>query len=201
MRAAAGLWRWRGNPVRRATDLVEAWVALVAALLIVSAAPVIGWITGGLTEESMRQQARAQRQQRLQITATVLGPAPESSTRMYLPGVPASQERRSVIAAWTAADGSRHTGRLASPLARPRAGDTFTVWADRSGRITGRPLDASSVRTQGVLAGVGAALASAGLTEGARRLLVRQLVRRRHARLDRAWAAAGPDWGRAGAGS
>ncbi|MFI6288297.1 hypothetical protein ACIBCM_26715 [Streptomyces sp. NPDC051018] len=201
MRAAAGLWRWRGNPLRRATDLVEAWVALVAALLIVSAAPVIGWITGGLTEESVRQQARAQRQQRLQITATVVGPAPKSPTRMYLPGVPASHERRSVVAAWTAPDGSRHTGRLSSPLARPRAGDTFTVWADRSGRITGRPLDTASVRTHGVLAGVGAGLVSAGLVEGARRLLVRQLVRRRHARLDRAWAAAGPDWGRAGAGS
>ena len=28
MRAISGLWRWRDNPLRRATDLAEAWLAL-----------------------------------------------------------------------------------------------------------------------------------------------------------------------------
>ena len=32
MRAISGLWRWRHNPLRRATDLAEAWVALAALL-------------------------------------------------------------------------------------------------------------------------------------------------------------------------
>ena len=46
-----------------------------------------------------------------------------------------------------------------------------------------------------------AALVAAGMAEGCRRLIVRGMVRRRYARLDKAWERAGPDWGRTGAGS
>jgi hypothetical protein len=44
--AIRGLWRWRRNPLRRATDLVEAWLALVVLLLVLVAAPVIGSLVG-----------------------------------------------------------------------------------------------------------------------------------------------------------
>lgn len=46
MRAVGGLWRWRGNPLRRGTDLAEAWVALTALVLILSVAPLIGVLAG-----------------------------------------------------------------------------------------------------------------------------------------------------------
>ena len=46
MRAISGLWRWRRNPLRRATDLAEAWTCLLALLLILVAGPVIGSATG-----------------------------------------------------------------------------------------------------------------------------------------------------------
>jgi hypothetical protein len=82
-----------------------------------------------------------------------------------------------------------------------RVGDTFTLWTDRAGRIVNRPLDAATVQVHAALAGFGAALASAGLIECVRRLVVWRLMRRRFERLDRAWAKAGPDWGRMGAGS
>jgi hypothetical protein len=51
-----------------------------------------------------------------------------------------------------------------------------------------------------MLLGIGAAAAAAGLVEGGRRAFVWRLTRRRYARLDRAWADVGPDWGRTGAG-
>ncbi|MFI1393763.1 hypothetical protein [Streptomyces sp. NPDC020681] len=202
MRTAAGVWRWRRNPLRRATDLAEAWVALVAALLLVTAAPAIGWIAGSLTDESLRQSVRVQRQQRHPVTATVLKPAPKPRPGAYDPESSATRERRrAVVAKWRAPDGSRHTGAVSTELRTVRPGDTFTVWTDAAGRVVGRPMDAATAQVHAVLAGIGAAFASAGIFEGARRLIVWRLVRRRYARWDRAWAAAGPDWGRTGAGS
>ena len=202
VRTAAGVWRWRRNPLRRATDLFEAWLALVAAVLLVTAAPAVGWLCGSLTDDSLRQSVRIQRQQRHPVTATVLRPAEEPRPAAYDPeGVAAREKRRPVVAKWTAVDGSRHTGTVSTVLRTARAGDTFTIWTDRTGRIVSRPMDAATARVHAVLAGIAAALSAAGLVEGARRLVLWRLVRRRHARLDRAWAAAGPDWGRTGAGS
>ncbi|GGW36715.1 Rv1733c family protein [Streptomyces xantholiticus] len=202
MRAAVGIWRWRRNPLRRATDLVEAWLALVAALLIVVTAPAAGWITGALAEESLRQSVRVQRLQRHATTATVLAPVTPPRSAAFDPETATASERRwAVRAKWTAPDGSRHTGTLPTTLSAARPGDTFRVWTDRSGRIVPRPMDPATTEVHAALAGVGAALAWGLLVECARRLVLWRLVRRRHADLDRAWAAVGPDWGRAGAGS
>ncbi|TQK43005.1 hypothetical protein FBY35_4452 [Streptomyces sp. SLBN-118] len=202
MRAATGIWRWRHNPLRRATDLFEAWLALVAAALLVTAAPAVGWLGGSLTDDLLRQSVRIQRQQRHPVTATVLRPAGESKPSAYDPeGAAAREKRRPVVAKWTAVDGSRHTGTLSAVLRTARAGDTFTIWTDRTGRLVNRPLDAATARVHAVAAGIGAAVTTGGLVEGARRLVMWRLIRRRYARLDSAWAAAGPDWGRTGAGN
>ncbi|MFF8845581.1 hypothetical protein ACF08N_23150 [Streptomyces sp. NPDC015127] len=202
MRAAAGVWRWRHNPLRRATDLAEAWLALVAALLLLTAAPVVGWITGTLTDESLRQSVRIQRQQRHATTATVLGPATVAGPAAADPeSAAASEQRRAVAAEWTAPDGTRRTGTLSAGLRSSRAGTTFRVWTDSSGRIMPRPMEPATARVHATLAGIGAGLASGLLVECGRRLVLWRLVRRRLADLDRAWAAVGPDWGRAGAGS
>ncbi|NUK33437.1 hypothetical protein HRW23_07315 [Streptomyces lunaelactis] len=202
MRAAMGVWRWRHNPLRRATDLLEAWVALVAALLLITAAPAVGWISGAKTDDSLRQSVRIQRQQRHAVIATVLKPAPDPESAAYDPESAAAREkRRPIVAKWTAVDGSRHSGTVSTALRTARVGDTFTIWTDRTGRVVHHPMDLAGAKVHAVLAGMGAALASAGLVECARALIMWRLVRRRHARLDRAWAAAGPDWGRTGAGS
>lgn len=202
MRAAVGIWRWRRNPLRRATDLFEAWLALVAALLIILTAPVAGWITGALAEESLRQAIRVQRLQRHVTTATVLGEATPHRPAVPDPETATANERRTLVEAkWTAPDGSRHTGTLPTALPSPRPGETFRIWTDSSGRTVPRPLSPASAEVHAALAGVGAALAWGLLLECARRLVLWRLVRRRHAQLDRAWAAVGPDWGRAGAGS
>ncbi len=76
-------------------------------------------------------------------------------------------------ASWTAPDGSSHQGTVPAAEEPPRPGDRFRIWTDARGRLVGQPLDPS------------AAVFHAGT----------------YIRLDRAWAAAGPDWGRAGAGS
>ncbi|MFF3290483.1 hypothetical protein [Streptomyces sp. NPDC003023] len=202
MRAATGVWRWRHNPLRRATDLLEAWLAVVTALLIITTAPAVGRLSGALAEESLRQSVRAQRLQHHVTTATVTGPRTSPRPVAFDPESAVADERRGAVPAkWTSPDGSPRTGTVVTNLPSARPGDTFPVWTDSSGRIVARPMAAATADVHAALAGAGAALAWAVLVEGARRLVLRQLVRRRHAALDRAWAAVGPDWGRAGAGS
>ncbi|MFB7269286.1 hypothetical protein [Streptomyces sp. NPDC056244] len=202
MRTVTGLWRWRRNPLRRGTDLIEAWVALAAVTLLALAVPAVGWFGGRAVDASMRQTIGRQHEQRHRTTAVVV----HSSTDRHVRAFDAESARehdlgRRVIANWRAADGSSHAGTVSSPLREPRPGDTFPIWADHRGRPVKSPMSTDAARLHAVLAGFGIAALTAGLVECARRLVVWHLVRRRYERLDEAWAEAGPDWGRTGAGS
>jgi hypothetical protein len=199
--AIRGLWRWRHNPLRRATDLVEAWLALVVLLLVLVATPLIGSLIGVVAQDALQRSVREQRADRHVVTATVvkklkgavLDPDPDSST--------ARDSRSRVLADWTAPDGTAQHGAVLANLNVPHAGDHFKVWTDQHGRVVARPLDSATATTHAVLAGFGAALLTAGLVDSGRRLLLWRMVRRRYARWDQAWERAGPDWGRTGTGS
>lgn len=82
----------------------------------------------------------------------------------------------------------------------PHPGDRFRIWTDARGRLVGQPLDPSAASFHAGTAGLAAAAGVAVMAVTVRRLVVRRLMHRRYIRLDRAWAAAGPDWGRADAG-
>jgi hypothetical protein len=201
LRAFGGLWRWRHNPLRRTTDLVEAWLAFSALVLILVAAPLIGAVVGSTAQGALQQAVRDQMQTRHRVTATVvkkvdgspLDPDPETAT---------NRDRQSrVVADWTGPDGTDRHGTVMANLKIPKPGDHFTLWTDRQGRIVGRPLDTATATTHAVLAGFGSAVLAAGLVEGGRRLIVWRMIRRRYARWDQAWDKAGPDWGRTGTGS
>ncbi|MFC8917948.1 hypothetical protein ACFT5C_19475 [Streptomyces sp. NPDC057116] len=202
MRAVVGLWRWRHNPLRRATDLTEAWVALAALLLMCLAAPAIGWICGALTNTSLQESARLEQRQRHPVTAHVLGRDESARPAAHDPeAATGNQIRRAVLARWTAPDGTVHTGALTAARHNADPGDTFRIFTDGRGRPVDPPMTAETAREQAVIAGIGTMLLAAGAAEGVRRIVVWRLVRQRYARLDRAWAQAGPDWGRTGAGS
>lgn len=201
MRAISGLWRWRDNPLRRTTDLVEAWVALAALLLILVVTPLVGSLVGGLAQEALQQSVREQRTSRHVVTATVVRKLEGSPLDSDPEAATGRDVRTRVVAHWTAPDGTVHQGSVTTSLDTPQAGDRFRIWTDQHGRAVARPLDSATAATHAVLAGFGAALLVAGLIEGGRRLAVWRMVRRRYARWDQAWDKAGPDWGRTGAGS
>ncbi|KMS70873.1 membrane protein [Streptomyces viridochromogenes] len=201
MRAISGLWRWRDNPLRRTTDLVEAWVALAALLLILVVTPLVGSLVGGLAQDALQESVREQRTSRHVVTATVVR-KPAGSPLEADPEAATGQDIRTrVVAHWTAPDGTAHQGSVITSLDTPQTGDRFRIWTDQQGRTVARPLDSATAATHAVLAGFGAALLAVGLIEGGRRLVVWRMVRRRYARWDREWDKAGPDWGRTGAGS
>ncbi|WCD84862.1 putative membrane protein [Streptomyces xanthophaeus] len=203
VRTAMGVWRWRSNPLRRQTDLFEAWVALAAFVFLLVVAPAVGCLAGLQVESTLQRAAREQRQERYLVPATVVRQAPES-----LPAASAdpwtqqeAPQRTQIVASWTAPDGSPHQGTVPAAEEPPVPGDRFRIWTDTHGRLVGQPLDPSSASFHAGTAGLAAAICAAVLGETVRRLVVRRLMHRRYVRLDRAWAAAWPDWGRAGAGS
>ncbi len=200
VRTIRGLWRWRRNPLCRATDLAEAWVALAGLLLILSVAPLLGVLAGGAAQDTLQRSVRAQHESRHRVTATVVRPLERSALAVDPEGAGESLRSR-VLAGWTAPDGARHEGPVTAGLDDPGPGDRFGLWTDERGRAVARPLDGATATTHAVLAGTGAALAAAALVEAARRTAVRRMVRARYARLEREWERAGPDWGRTGAGS
>lgn len=206
-----GVWRWRRNPLRRPTDLFEAWVAFAALVCVLVVAPAIGWVAGLQVDGTLQQAATEQRQERHLVPAVVLRPAPESAAASGA-GASASASadtsaqrtaphRTQIVASWTAPDGSSHQGTVPAAEEPPRPGERFRIWTDARGRLVGQPLDPSAAVFHAGMAGLAAAICVATLVETVRRLVVRRLMHRRYIRLDRAWAAAGPDWGRAGAGS
>jgi hypothetical protein len=201
MRAISGLWRWRHNPLRRATDLAEAWVALAALLLIMVVTPLVGSLVGGLAQGALQTSVREQRASRHLVTATVIRKLEGSSLDVDPEAATGRDMRTRVLADWTAPDGTVRQGRVMASLDTPQPGDRFRLWTDRQGRTVARPLDSATAATHAVLAGVGAALLAAGLVEGGRRLIVWRMILRRYARWDQAWDRAGPDWGRTGTGS
>lgn len=201
MRAISGLWRWRHNPLCRATDLAEAWVALAALLLTLLVVPVAGVLAGGAAQDALQRSVREQHASRQPVTATVVRELERAALDID-PETGAAQDLRTrVLAGWTAPDGTERRGTVTTSLKDPRAGDRFRIWTDGQGRMAARPLDSATAATHAVLAGFGAALVAAGGVEAARRLIVWRMVHRRYARLDRAWDRVGPDWGRTGTGS
>ncbi|MFC9244979.1 hypothetical protein ACFT7S_13345 [Streptomyces sp. NPDC057136] len=202
MRAVSGVWRWRHNPLRRATDRVEAWAALFALLLMLLAAPVIGWICGSLTDDALQQSVRAQHAERHLTRAVVVRRADRPG--QFAGDSEVASERAAqtpVVARWRTPDGTMRTGRVSTASRVTGPGSEVRIWTDDLGRPALRPMDAPTAHTHAALAGFGVFLLSAGLIEAARRLIVWRLRQQRYAQLDRAWARAGPDWGRTGKGS
>ncbi|MEU7503519.1 hypothetical protein ACFZBM_11110 [Streptomyces lavendulae] len=203
MRTAMGVWRWRRNPLRRPTDLFEAWVAFAALVCVLLVAPALGCAAGLKVDGTLQRAAREQRHERYLVPAVVVRPTPGPVAGSATdPGAGRqAPERTRIVASWTAPDGSSHEGTVPAAEEPPLPGDRFRIWTDIRGRLVGRPLDPSAASFHAGVAGLAAALTAAALAETLRRLVVRRLMHRRYTRLDRAWAAAGPDWGRAGAGS
>ncbi|MFF9011886.1 hypothetical protein ACF09C_02800 [Streptomyces sp. NPDC014870] len=202
MRAATGVWRWRRNPLRRTTDLIEAWVALAAVVLLALAVPAAGWIAGQRTDASLQRAVRAQSLQRLPTTARVVRLSDAPAPGLQSPEAAGEQPaRRAVVARWTAPDGTDRTGTVATRRELSDPGDTFRLWTDRGGRPVSAPMRPETAHAHALVVGLLAATLAGVFVESARRLVVRRLVHRRYRCLDRAWAKAGPDWGRTGAGS
>ncbi|MCA1223208.1 Rv1733c family protein [Streptomyces sp. 8L] len=203
MRVVLGIWRWRHNPLRRTTDLIEAWLAVLVAALLVFGAPAAGWLSGSALNSSLQRTVATQQQERHESTAVMVTDSKQhGNTGFFDPdsaSVQSSDAR--VVAQWTTAGNAKHVGTVTAPRAHLAPGDTFTMWTDTHGTQVPAPLNGDVAHFHAVFSGIVAALLTAVLLLGAWRLAVWRLVHQRYKELDRQWAHVGPDWGRTGTGS
>ncbi|MFH9011763.1 hypothetical protein ACH4C6_10325 [Streptomyces sp. NPDC017943] len=184
------LWRWRRNPLRRRTDLIQAWIGLGLLLAVLAATPAVVTLARDLAHRHYSRTAQQQAATRQETTAVLLHDAP----RHPEPGSPEARKTLYPV-----------TVRFTDPLGRTRtaetdvqpqlpAGTTLRVWAGTDGRLTDPPLTAEQIRSRSVGSAVIATLAFYATGTLAYGVAHRTLQRRNLAAWDTAWARTAPRW-------
>jgi hypothetical protein len=179
-----------GNPLRRRSDRVEAWImcGLLAAFLI--AVPLVAIAAGHWTDRAGVREQRAQRSWH-QADAVLLQSAPRDLVLAY--GHPWLSGK--ALARWHGPGRRVHVGAVTVPLGAS-AGDTVRIWVNASGAPVGHPLRREQLllRVAAVvaLALVALALGVLGLAHAARLLLDRKRLKQ----WETGWASVGPQWTR-----
>ncbi|WP_225832339.1 hypothetical protein [Streptomyces sp. NK08204] len=167
----ARLWRWRRSPLRRASDLIEAWLLLVAWIVGVLGGATAGVMAAVVAERGFEED----RSGRHQVVAVLLERAEDTAPTHADVGNHAGATVR-----WTTADGRMRTGRVAVP-AHSRAGTRVPVWTSSGGDLVTPPSDRSDATLRSSLAGTAAATAAGcavwGSARAARALLDRRRMR------------------------
>ncbi|MEV8596028.1 hypothetical protein [Streptomyces sp. NPDC052012] len=180
------LWRWRRNPLRRRSDVIEAWLLLATFVLALLAAVFAGLLGARAVDASLderRAQTRA-------VPAVLTKDAADA-----LPA-PVSEEGAGHVWApvrWTAPDGTSRTGRAKTEPGE-KAGSPVTVWTDRTGRLVTKPPEGAEARFQIVMAGVTVAVASGGLLLCGGGVVRVRMRRRRLDRWEAEWRQVEPMW-------
>jgi hypothetical protein len=182
MHRSRWLWRWRRNPLRRRSYLIEAWALPAAGLAAACGAVLTAVVVAGAVHGHLAQQ----RQDRHQVSAVLT----ESTPPAVGYGV-----RPSAVVRWTSRDGTRHT---ATARVDPglTAGSRVTVWTDVRGRVVSAPLSPARARLDAVTSGAIAGLGTSACAAGALGLAVRAAGRRRAESWAAEWADVGPRWDR-----
>ncbi|MEU0742860.1 hypothetical protein [Streptomyces sp. NPDC006134] len=182
-------WRWRRNPLRRRSDVVEAWTALAVAVLLFVGAPLLGAVAARWAHDEARAAADRQQAERQRVRAEVIGRTPDR-----LPSVQAGgRHSYRATVRWTEPDGAARTAAARVP-AGTRHGETVDVWLDSRGRSVPPPATGSAVwqhsLTMGVCATVGAVATVLLAHSGVRRAALRH----RMDEWEREWARTEPQW-------
>ncbi|MFI5675673.1 Rv1733c family protein [Streptomyces cellulosae] len=182
-------WRWRSNPLRRRTDIVEAWIVLAVWTVIALGGTLAGLATAHAAEESFTLLRRERHSVPAVLAESTSGAVPTGE------GTESGQVRAKVR--WSASDGSTRTGRTMVDSGH-RAGSKVVIWMNGQGQLTAEPPAENAAAAEASLLGGGAALAFAGLTFAAGRLAQWRLDQRRYEQWSREWETVGPQWGRKG---
>ncbi|EGG43431.1 integral membrane protein [Streptomyces griseoaurantiacus M045] len=190
MRTRVRGWRWRRNPLRRRSDVFEAWATLVVAVLLCVGVPLAGAMTSVRAYEQARAQATVQRAERHQVSAVLLENAPAAVTSAE----GGKQPLYRVRIQWTAPDtGATHSGRALVP-AGTRQGDRAQVWLDRQDRGVEAPMTDTMVWQHTLTTGIWATGGAATVVLLGKVVMRRVSERHRMAEWEREWERTEPEW-------
>ncbi|MGW7577073.1 Rv1733c family protein [Streptomyces sp. NPDC054765] len=181
------LWPWRRNPLRRRSDVVQAWLVLVTGVLLVLGAPAAGLAAARAVDAGGGQQQHGSH-----TVSAVLTENPPARIGVDISG--GAGPRVHATVRWTAADGAVRTGETAVAPGL-RAGDRTSARLDAHGALIRDPVTPAQARGESIAVGIVAASTSGLLLLGAERTGRALLNRRRYAQWEREWAAEDPRWG------
>ncbi|MFG2573894.1 hypothetical protein [Streptomyces sp. NPDC048481] len=191
MRSGVRGWRRRDNPLRRRSDVVEAWTALVVAALLLVVAPLAGALAGRWAHDDAQAAALRQRADRHRVSAQVVGRPPET-----VPSVEGGRQQRvSVSVRWAPPGGHARTATARVPAGTHR-GDVVDVWFDGHGRSVAPPPNDTMVWQHTLTLGVCVAGGSAATVLLGHAAVRRVAMRHRLAEWEREWALTEPQWTR-----
>ncbi|MET8473498.1 hypothetical protein ABZY90_22615 [Streptomyces sp. NPDC006422] len=182
----------KGNPLRRGSDAVEGWAALLLGLLALLVAPAAGAAAGWAAHADAAAHARVQAAQRQQVRAELVEDAPD-----YVPSSSGVQNTVTYPVKVRWSDDGRHTVVRTVPVsAGLDRGDRATVWLDQRGRVTTEPWGSEAIWARALTAAFLVTATTATLALLTRFALRRVLDRRRLADWEREWRRVGPEWSR-----
>ncbi|MEV6959878.1 hypothetical protein AB0M97_11890 [Streptomyces sp. NPDC051207] len=181
------------NPLRRRSDVVEAWTVLAVAVLLWVGAPVAGVVTAWWAHDEARTVAAEQRAERRLVRAEVVGRASLSGSSSSVQSGTLHSYRATVR--WTEPGEAPRTVTTRVPSGT-RAGEKVDVWLDSRGRSVPPPVDGAAVWHYAVTFGLCAAGGAAAVVLGAHWAVRRVAMRRRLAEWEEAWARTEPEWTR-----
>ncbi|MER5446422.1 hypothetical protein ABT052_15740 [Streptomyces sp. NPDC002766] len=184
------LWRWRRNPLRRRTDLAQAWMALAVTLVVLASIPAVMVLVGTTAHRHHTETARHQASTRHHTPAVLVSDAPRHPE-------PGSDEAKKalypVTVRFTAPDGHTRTAKTEVEPALS-VGSTIRVWVNAEGEITDPPMTTEQARNRSMGCAVLAAMAVPLLGIAAYGYANRRLQRYNLAQWDEAWAETAPRW-------
>jgi hypothetical protein len=179
------------NPLRRRSDVLEAWTALAVTLLLFVCAPLAGAAAGLWAHDQARTIAATQRADRHRVHAKVIGDLPAA-----LLSVEENRPRSfPATVRWTEPGKGTRTATVAVPADTGR-GDVVDVWLDAKGRSVSPPPGEVAVWQHTLTIGMWSTAGVIGLTLLARTVAQRVSLRRRLAEWEQDWALTEPRWTR-----
>jgi len=177
------------NPLRRRTDLIEAWLVPVAIVVFLALCPLLLSVTGSWMRAATASELRAQVGWH-QVKAVLVQPVPgpqqaNRGMNSWITWAPAR---------WTEA-GVQHTADVPA-VSGSRAGSAVTVWLDKTGKVRTPPLTPGQAGSR-VLEARLIGLAVLAVLLAIMIIFVRRILdRRRLGEWESAWHSVGPTWSR-----
>ncbi|MHC3474815.1 Rv1733c family protein [Streptomyces sp. 7R007] len=134
-------WRRRRNPLRRRSDVVEAWIIVAAWVITLAGSPFAGLTTA----DAVARDLERQRAETRTVSAALIENAVGTTSAQAVDDTHVWAAVR-----WTAPDGSAHTGRTEVPPGTPM-GTSVTIWTDRRGRLVAKPPTSGEAELHGLV--------------------------------------------------
>ncbi|MFE3656110.1 hypothetical protein [Streptomyces sp. NPDC059165] len=179
----------RSAPLRRTSDVLEAWASLVLGAVLFLGAPAAGLAAGWTVYTEGRATVAEQTATRHRVHAVLAKDAPPPN-----PSADGTTDdaKYPVAVRWSDPGGSREA--VAPVPAGLKRGDPVDVWLDDRGRGTEAPAAVEDVWLNTVAAGSGAAAIAAVSAAGLRLAVRRTADRHRMTEWEREWARTEPVW-------